>query len=275
MEHANKEENSQANTIKHDIYTDPALVKPNQNDPIAKWFSIYWSKLLVAIVAILTVVYFVNSYRESYLSSMRSVADSSASLQESYKDLLKVSIDLEKANKELSAVTGDKKDAETKLANTKKDFDDKKGNFQQLLKSLSLSREPYVYIAEVYKILGAKAIGEPISASDFNSVSNWKAKGKPDSDERYYSELAALLLARTFLDDSEKKDTAVKLLNELGKEADYVNVSAAITLANIANSKESQDAALKLLESLAQKQPGQADLLNEEIKRLKALSNAH
>lgn len=256
---------------KHDIYTDPAIAKMNMDDPLVKWFMANWRKGSVVIIAALVLAYFVNAYRESYESSMRGAADVYVGLESAYKEYLTAVSANEKIDKDIVGNPSDKEANDKKSADSLKKLNEAKSHLTQLINSTAGTRDPYKSIAELYRALMAR-VESPgtVNSPALEQFRNWKSIGSAGSRERFYGELGALILARGLVDDEAKRADGEQLLKELSKDGVFANVSAALSLAYLADSKERMSEALANLEAINQSTSGQSDLLNDEIKRLNA-----
>ena len=266
--------NQNPQPTKHDIYTDPALAQAPTDDPLYKWLNAHWRHLLSLVIAIAVITYFVGAFRDSYESSMRGAADIYARLQSEYnnysvaKSALSAAV-IENDKKMAGKSAAEKNEAEKGLENYYKNVEDAKSRLTQLVNSASYTREPYSVIADLYRGL-MQRIENPKSPdlAALDKFRDWENVGKPNSDQRFYAELGALILARAYLDDATKRTDGEAMLKNLATKSQIVNVSAALTLSHIADTKEKRVEAKQILDTVLSKNPEQLDLVSDESKRL-------
>ena len=97
---------------------------------------------------------------------------------------------------------------------------------------------------------------------------NWEEVGAHRGAERFTAELGAMIKARQLLDETSTVTEGRELLAALAERGEYVHVSAALSLARIAESSDERAVALEVLTGLLNRTPEQTELLTPEIERL-------
>lgn len=295
-----EQESNQPNQTRneHDIYTDPAIADARLEDPVLMFFQTWWRHIAMAVVACGIVIYFISAFQETYVASMKGSADSLHRLQEEYRTFLDIKQQLESATSEhqlakeelVKLGTGKidqkiKEDAEKKVSDSEKKLNDAKSRSEevqssmlQIIGSASAIKEPYKSLAQLYRVLVARAAltGEPSFKIDDGIQAqflDWEKNTSPNSEERFVKELGALALARGLLDIPEESKKGRDLLEAIAKRGSYGQVSAALAISTISNTAEELKGALLILEDIQRVRPDQSDMLRDEIKRIKAKLN--
>jgi hypothetical protein len=241
-----------------DIYTDPKLAEVPVNDPIYDLIKQNWKQFTATILAVLAGIYVVQSFRESYDSSMQASADIFQRLQISYKEDRKL-------NENLEALKADPKTEPSKIEELNKKITENKSRFEQLSNSAADSREPYKNFAILYR---AAIENSTISKEILKQFADWKNHGKAGSSERLNAELAAMQLARLEMQTPEDFSKGKELAKDLAANGEFVAVSAAKMLASFASSEAEKAEAKGVIEALIKNEPSQADLLRDTLNSL-------
>lgn len=259
------------------IFEDPAIAEALNEDPLFRFLSEYWKQVLLIVGAVFVFIYGKGVYQDTYTSSMRHAGDLFASLRSEYakyeglvqehKKLASAAPEVEEAANE---VEGDAKKDAQKLAEVKENLSAAEERVQELIKYLSESRPPYTSISKIYAGLVARQKGELGELRAALSGFDWMGVSESNSVERFYSEVAALVMARALVDDEESYQKSRGLLAELAKDGEHVDVSAALTLARISLTEDEKSQARGVLESVVSNHPEQAALLESELKRLRS-----
>ncbi len=223
------------------------LPRGASEDPLVR-FLIKWRQTLFTIAIVLLAGYYMwyRSERASTVA-LESAADTFA-----------------EARKELSAYDGQK-------AESGKAGDDKGQGvaLQEKLRELSSEKAPYDKIAGAYALLMDLEQGKLDSAEERARAAALKPQAMPEAKPaRFFQELELLLSARALTDKPELREKGISALKHLAQNGTYVSVSAALSLARTAQTAEEREDALTILQAIQDKNAVQAEVLQDEIKRL-------
>lgn len=235
-----------------------------------------WSNVLTAIlVAIGLVFLYLNQSEKAYQSAMQ---DSARVLREGLSSLAEyeqLATAREKLQQQLAGTytpaEGEEIPAPEKLKSLLDENQEKLAAVAELVHGkfdvLSQSRGGYGPIGQAFQAVMLAKEGKVDQAQNTLSKLDWKAQAI-GSSERMYFELATLRTARAMLDNSTSRAAGEELLVGLAQEGTIAHVPAGLTIAAIAASQEQKEAARGLLESIVQRDPEQAELLEREIQAL-------
>jgi len=250
------------NNSARDIYADPKLAETPAVDPVQEFINQNWKHFATTILAIFVIIYFVQSFRESYNSSMQASADLFQRLQIAYrgdKDL----------KEELSGITADPKTTDAaKIEEVKNKIAENRSQFDQLLSSAADAREPYKSLSVLYRASMNESENPTLSKEVLKQYSDWKKSGKDGSVERMNAELGALQLGRLQLQTNEEVAKGRELIKDLTVNGEFVSVAAAKVLAGFASTDAEKSEAKATINSLLSKQPEQADILKDTLNSL-------
>lgn len=274
-------------------------------DPLQLFFARWWRQLGLLALALTVVAYAYGIFRQTFEDSMRSSADLFARVRSEYRQISEarqslralgpVSEASEKSSEKTSDKGGEKTTANTKDSSAKKSgaksnnatpdaeksdtvaqraalekqITESSTRINEQLGALANSREPYQTLGAFY---GALVKADAGDLSELRGlVQRSEAGGVDQSPQlRLAGELATLALARSLLDDGKTLDEGRRLLLRLIERGEETAVSAASTLALIAENPEQCAETLAAVQSLQQRAPEQADLLEGPLKRLEA-----
>lgn len=253
----------------HDIFTDPALVRAKQEDPFFKFISQHWRNLLVAAVVVLGGYYVVTRLQTTQYESQVSASDLFGKAQESFTEV----VTLEERLRAFPAVPTDPK-ADPKVVETQaKERADlelklKEANekLSQRVAALNDVKAPYNYLASLYNSFKAARVGD-LAGVDTHS------RQVGSEGNSIFAELSQLAAARVLLDDPNRRAEGVKKLLDLASASNYVSVSAAVSLARVANTSEERTQAIRVIDTIITQSPEQTDLLKEDLAQLRGDSS--
>ncbi len=252
-----------SNNTARDIYADPKLEEAKADDPVYDLIKEHWKQFATTVVAILVGIYFIQTFQESYKSSMETSSDLFQRLQVSFKDYQSANVELK--NLTSNPTENAKPENAEKITDLNKKISESKSQVEQLINSAADSREPYKSFSALYNAYLYKESSPAISKEILKPISDWKNADKADSSERLLAELAALQLAKSELESPENRENGIDILKELITDGVYTSVSAAKILISSSNNDTEKAAAKEKIESLIQKHPEQSDLLRDLI----------
>lgn len=238
-------------------------------DPLAIFLNKYWRQVVVVAAIIAAGFYAKNVFEETYTASMQRAAAVFSDMRAQYANLNSLLAEQEKLKGQPIAQGESAEKSETdKQEQLKKQIEDSETRLLDLLRALQDEREPYRSLGNLYRGLFAHQKGDFEAMQAQLGSFNWKA-AEASSKERYFAELAALALARAELDQDSQRESGQSLLKQLAAESEYVQVSAALTLARIAKTEQERTEISQQIESILQKSPQQSEILEPELSRLK------
>ncbi|RMG41076.1 MAG: hypothetical protein D6719_09320 [Candidatus Dadabacteria bacterium] len=265
----------------HRIFEDPAISEAIKEDPLFKFLSEYWKQVLVIVAAAVAIFYGREAYNRNYLIAMQHGGDQLATLRKEYAEYEGMLAELEdlktkvqnQAGKKDAKALKDKKSEGTsedqkKLADLEKRLKDKREQVLEMAGYLEQSHPPYPQIGKIYKALVARHDGNLEQLKALLGGFNWQQTPE-DDPARFYAENAALVLARSLVDDKESYSQARSILKNLAEKGLYAAVPAALTLARISATDEEKAEARMALEDLIKRQPEQVELIEPELNKLR------
>lgn len=257
-------------TSSPDAFSGPPLAS-RVHDPVAALAERIWRPVLLVVGALVAGWYIKSTLSSSYEQSAREAADSFSKVRTAFTSVKTAQERLRTL--EATSLAG-KSDVDVKkqaddVERAKKEVSEAKDLLSQFLVVLGDAREPYKQLASIYRALAAREVGDIAAMRAALSTFSAEPVGKPDSSERFYAELGLLALAKTLIDDPATLNEGRDLLIKLSKNGTTVDVTAALSVARIAETSEQRAAAVALLTDLQTGHPEQAALLERELKRLK------
>lgn len=267
------------------IFRDPALdATTPSDDPLVRFVSKYWRLLLLFVVAYGALWYGQIVYRQAQARRADRASEGYVRARESFDQFLSAQRALITAEGASAAAskspatdtpqtTADaEKDTQSKLSeqleSAKKSRDEARTALVEQLKIVTDQGGTYERIAGLYGALAQAAAGEGRAAeSAVSQFTGWREL-KPEAPDRILAELAAYLRAKIRLGLPDGKMGAAGELTELAGEGRYLAAAAALALASAATTDEQKASTRDLLQRVRSAHPEQADLLNQELKRL-------
>lgn len=261
-------------------------------DPLLRFIGKYWQHVVFLVAACVIISYAFQAFQSTRENSLKTASERYARVRSEFtqleqldRDIAKLRIEVAKEPLASSSSQGvapagqggaTVSEKATRLAEKEKKRGEAQARFDQTLQALADSKEPYKRIAKLYGILsqrlgGAGAPAGAVAASplDVGVLATWEQSGGPTSAERFFGELEALIVARALLDVPERLGEGVAALKALATRGSVARVSAAISLAQLAQSPNERAEARTLLEAIRTQQPEQSDQVRDEIARLK------
>jgi menaquinone-dependent protoporphyrinogen IX oxidase len=251
---------------------DPLIARTIKDDPLIRFLGKWGGQILVAALVVGAVAYAKWQFDEARVSEVKRAADLFAGVRSQYSELLALQNERDQARAELAALpAGDDKkktEVESKIKKIETDFNDRLKPLEQALLSLGDVREPYNNFVPLYSALVAQLKGDTNAAKHSLNASSWQEISDTNSSERLVAELKSLYLGRLLLDDSGSVTQGRRMLLDLANQGAFVYVSAAFTLARVAQSAEEKKEVRAAIEGLLQRHPEQRELLQPELDRL-------
>jgi hypothetical protein len=253
---------------------DPILKRVIDEDPLVR-FVYTWRTQIMWILALALCIGYVRYYlRQSHQESMKRGADVYAEMRGEFNQIDALRRQLDRTRDDLGKLKEDAADKKKELAQKseglEKDLKEAEAKFSGKLAALGDQKEPYNLIAGEYKTLMAVRADEALKLSDSLPALDGTTLAKEGAARRFFTELKALLIGRSLLDKPDTYQKGAKILQQLAESGGFVGVSAALTLARVAEGDAERAKALAALETVMKQQPEQASLVEEEIERLKS-----
>lgn len=247
---------------------DPSIERTVREDPLLRFIVKHKNILIVLVIAIVAGIYARNAFREVYEASMGEAGDEYSAMRSLYSEYQR---NLQELSRATAAVAGKEgSDEEKKKIDTlRRQVDEQKTQLNTRIISLSDENAPYKYIAELYRdLLTLADSADAAKAVSSVGTARWRDISSGESSERFIAELRALAGARALLDGGGTFIKGQELLSELAERAAYVHVSAALTLARVAQNPEEKAKVIALLKRLSAAHPEQSELIFPELSRL-------
>lgn len=263
MNKKNKKEMSNVDELKNVNQTESEIEQAFVEDPlfifIKKWQNvIFWCLLIIA-----GGYYGYQKYTEIRLNEQKEDADLFEEFRPIYANILTLKKDIKEKELEIEKASN----ANEKVDGKQKDLDNLKERLTKSLNEANSRIKPLVaskYYGSVTRIYSALLKKSQDDIKGFESelkligVDNYKNE-KEDSN-RFYKELASIVMAKAYLESNEKSQDAKNLLTNLAKDGKFFNVVAFKTLQTVTSGDEI--AALNnLRDGIVSSFPEQADLL--------------
>ena len=279
------------------IFEDPAIQLAAKEDPIFIFFQNWWRQILVVVAIVLAYQYGVDKFRQTYEASMKRSSEVFSRVRSEFNELKGFSRQLEKNSTELATLKSklvakgntetplkegepeankDTNEADQKqidqiekrLSDAQKNFNESKRKLGQYLEALADAKEPYSQIAVLYNGLVAHTSGDIEAMKSVLSGFSWESVTDLESNDRFLSELAASSLARALLEEDATYEEGKALLTKLANQGYYTHVTAAVTLARLAQTADEKKEVATILESILSKEDEQTNLIEPELERL-------
>ena len=224
------------------------------DDPFARFLLGGWKQVAVLVLAVLAIVYLRNAWVRTQDLGVRAAADVYSQVRQEFSELKRLSSIVPSAEEKAKNDEAIKRVKET---------------INHTLLALSESQKPYGQLASVYQAVSAELEGNDVAVKEA-----LKANAEPTlgADEkglpRLNHELGLLVSARASLDKPEFFSEGRRTLKMLSENGQFVNVSAAVTLARIASNPEEKSEAISVLQSILNNQPEEDKIIEPELKRL-------
>ncbi|MBX7143725.1 MAG: hypothetical protein K1X79_04680 [Oligoflexia bacterium] len=255
----------------HDIFQDPALNASIQRDPLFLFLKQWWRHVAVVAAVALLGVYAKGVFDENRRAELGQAADTYANLQQALKQMPTLETKLTQAQSDLAAAAVDKKEAaQAKVKEAQAELDKAKVRVEGVLKTLAETREPYKTLAQLHQgVLSAQAL-DIDNVLKVLSPDRWRTIEVGSSADRFYAELEALVVARAFIDSQTHHEQGRALLASLAEQGHFVAITAATSLARVAETSEQRAQARAVLEKLAAAHSEQSDLVNPVLEELQS-----
>lgn len=266
------EETSESNRS-HSLFEDPAIAQAATEDPFVRYMSKNWRKVLTTVIVLALGWYGYTSFLATQQNKQAALSQLASSVRDAYQVFATDEAAYRKAKSELDKNKDEAKKAELtkKLEEAEATKTSSKEKVTRIIQALGdADTRPYPQVVGLYKGLVALKSGELETAKSTLGQDLWNNKNIPlDSPERFFGELGALSLARTFLDTDGKEGEAKEILFKLAENGTISAVPAGLALeAVVADGKERERLVLAL-ESIKTREPEQEKFLTEALERLK------
>ena len=252
-----------------ELFEDLTVARTIREDPVFKFLFKWWRQILTVAVAVVIVFYGRCQFEQARALRMSEASDLYVRLENEFSNLRSLGQELQELkSREQNGVRGDA-DWSKKVGELEEKIGDSNRRLKELLASLQDTRAPYEGLASLYKVLADEFSGNTKEVSEALNPAHNFAQIESGRPERFFAELKALVSARALLDSGAGFSEGRALLAELAQEGQFVNVAAAVSLARISLSPEEKSAAAALLEKVVSAHPEQAELLDEEIQRMR------
>jgi len=249
--------------LSHDIFTDPALARAKDEDPVVKFIATHWREMLISVVVVLGGYYVYNRYQTTQYESKVSAADLLVKAQESVDEVTVVKQRLQI----IESNPADKTKPE-EVENLKKRLLEAESKLSQRITALGDLSGEYGALSSYYQIVAALKENKLEDAQKI--LTTVLGQGESNSDTDFVTELAELMVARAALDTDQGQAKARAALMSLAKNSRFIHAAAAVTLARISRTDQEKKEALDVLNEIKANHPEQTDLLTEEIDHLSA-----
>jgi hypothetical protein len=243
---------------------DPVLERTMAEDPLVKFVQKRWRQIAVVLIVAGVAVWFAHMFRETYRERMRESADAFARVQIEYSQLRSLerqqqqSVKPKEGQKPEDAV----KDLEGKITASR-------DRLAQGLPALVEAEPPYNVIGRIYQDLLERSRGNMGVLKADLAAASW-ATDKPGSQQRFYNELRALVIARALVDDSANRADGLRALKDLAANGETAYAAAGLALAGLASTPEELTEAQRLLEGILKRAPQQRESIQPELDRVRA-----
>lgn len=253
------------------LIDDPNISAAIKEDPLFRFLWKWRSQIGLVIIIVGAGWYFKYRMESTHTASMKAAAGAYAVLREDIDSVASLQKELVDLRKKVKEAGEEAEEADTtKIKELQGSLDTVERRYEGKLSALQDQKFPYNKIGSIYKTLDAAKAKNPNKLVSTIDSSSWRAINVGEEPaERFFSELEVLLAARALLDDSNAENKASDTLKDLATNGSFVGASAALTLAQIADSAEEQGEVRKIIESLQAAQPEQGGLLEEALARLK------
>lgn len=252
----------------HDIFQDPALAETMKDDPLFLFLKKWWLQVVFVGAAIVLGVYAKGAFEDTYRAEQGRSADLFMELQARFDEIPGLEAALAKALAD-EAKAGDKKeDAAKKVTAARNALDQSKARVESVLASLADTKKPYSDLAQLYRGALAARSGDVAAASTALSTDSWTKIVDTQSNERFYAELGALVLARAQLDQAASVASARSALRSLAQQGSFFDVAAGLALASASQTAEEKQEARGALELILTRSPEQSEALSAALERL-------
>lgn len=280
-----KTENSKASSaqVKHDIFTDPAIVRAKREDPFVQFVAKYWQRLALLSLFLAALVYGYNRYTLVQMEARQRSALTFTKVFNQYAEIERLK--QEKISKEREIQQSQSGNQENKtepkkedaakltqlqadLTKLNADLSEQAAKIKQPILALKEAKPPYSKFADLYSALSSSALSKVVADSEAQTALtlleqyNWTAATEPA--ERLVAELAALTLARQLIDSSESAAKGRTILTELVRSGEFVGLSALRALQAISASLEELKQFNELREQYKARHPEQIDLIERK-----------
>jgi len=222
-------------------------------DPLVGFILRFWLELLVATVVAVVAYFAYNAFQNAARENTEKAADLYLRVRDSYAGLLG---DIKSRSAEKDAA---------KIDELSKKIASESEKYNEAVRVLGDRQAPYKDIAALYRTLGVLAQGGDIQAVQ---ISEWK-NIRPDASERLFAELNALALGRGLLDSGPQgKSRGIGVLKDLTQDGVIAYASAAVTVADIAESAVEKADAKAMLQRVLAAHPDQAEVIEPALKKL-------
>jgi hypothetical protein len=235
------------------IFTDPKLQEAIENDPFFAFVSNNWRPVIIALVIAGAGIYGRGLYREAVRTSAERSAEAYSKVRNEFDQVSAL-------KSQVAALAASSKEEDKKKVEEKtKDLKAEEEKLRDAVRVLSDGDEPYRSLGALYAtVLGTAGANIP----DWSSIKDAKSR------DRLFSELNALAAARQLLDQPDKIAAGKSALQALAADGMFVKVPAAIAYAKVASDDKERADALGILSKIKETEPEQADLIENEVKRL-------
>ena len=247
-----------------------------EEDPIVRFFVDNWRQLLLAAAVAGLIWLSWRTFESTRLADLDQAAGVYESVRSQHQQILSTEQQLASERAKQVKTQGASEQAgeaaqdevDTRIAELTKALESGNQAMLGTLGALSGSRGPYSKVAVLYRTLASVRAGD-VDALDANvGIPDWTTVDAEAGEDRFFAELLALIKARAWLDSDLERGRSALL--GLVNQGVYVNVSAAQSLAGVAETAEQRSNALSALQALTRRAPEQAELLSDELERLKA-----
>ena len=221
-----------------------------KEDPFARFLLEGWRQVVTVLLVVVAIVYIKNSYVKNQEASLEYAADRFAQVR--------LELDALREAQQAAPAEGAKPE-EIKAPKA----EDAAKKFNEGLRALEETRAPYNELAPLYAAMGSLLKGETVLAGELPAG---------EGPARLAEELKQLVVARSKLDVPASAAEGRQILERLAAEGSFVGISAALSLARIAQTPDERSKAAALLSRIEEQHPEQVNLVDPELKRLNAAS---
>ena len=251
------------------VQENQEVARTVSEDPMLRFLMKWRKPLIVLALVILAGWYLKSSANQAHEEAMASASDL---FEQAQKDLEAWNAGRAKqaaaAKDKKEEVPAEKKAEGADTAGGKAAGDETVARIEGKLQALREQGGPYAEIGQGYQVLMNVEEGKLDAAAQVLSQVKLDEIKRADGGDRFFTELTALVSARSLLDDPARKAEGLEKLRTLAEQGVYVNTSAAMSVARLAQTPEEREQARKLLQGIKDKYPVQASVVDGELKKL-------